>query len=980
MIDDRYETFMDLHKEHLKEIFYPIKTYLNSLGHTKNNLYLFFPKHDILLNYESNEGKLTNFGGKFLFVIKHKNIKKVKLFYENKNFREFWTCGSEFTKFYFKNYLNNRICIKSEGNFQSIDLDNEADLNKDKYYVLSERKFDYKKVIEPLLHLNYDNPPEELSYIIKKGNYFKEYELQEIHFENENWKTFFHNEKIGITLSIIKNFFVFYHNKWRIFYFDINYIYYSSYKTKKKYFMYFLNLLFLKDEVEKANAFMTKIYSCFKKYNEKFDILLEDIIQYFNKDRKILLIFDNIHSKSQYDIINKMTDKINLTKDNHIFIREFIEINGNTLDIIKQFFEDKKSVKTVGNFENMKYDLKIIIKLKENNQDYLSNYKIGIDDNLSKLFEQYSITKHTNLIKLFYYLNRDNITKDESEDLIVSNLLKDFISFLYIKISDCLVEIKFRNKIIENSFKNFYIFYYNIFLNEQSKLFLTKLLESEKGYNFERQIIFSIIIGSLTKNYERINIERIYCVKKFPKIKLDINNINILFYQNISNAPLYDFGVLLQFKGKLILKVFQVFTNKDIDEINKLKKNKIIYDLCYFIEKICRILNKKIEGFTFGIIISKTLYNKYKDKNKIKLIKEFCLYNKYEFLLYDLDKNKFSKDINQNEINCDFQEIKSFEELESDYYEPFKIFKDGCKIYKKFYIEKIKVSSYIKKFDLIFKYFEGEIKLELVGKFDCDISVFEQNAKDNIFYYYSWNDNKNFCIYYKNYKIYEKLSPCNISLNEGKKEVLIFMNKNSDSLKKNDCFKFNIEKLVLKEENKEKDINYLIFENANNYQYILPEEENDDDSLEENNDELKITKDALKDSQNFQNDDKEYEFKKDINGYKYLIVYNKNKHNIEDNKNSIDNPKIEEEDFKNFEEADEIKIIEEEEKVNFDDKYLKPYKISEKIFYELVNGNYNEYQKLKKKIDKDMNKNDKNGDKLLEKKRYNSFPNKSKKN
>ena len=940
MIDDKYKTFMSLHKEHLKEIFLPIKTYLKSLGHTKNNLYLFFPKHDILLSCVSNIEEITNFGGKFLFMINHKNIKKVKLFYENKNFKEFWTCGSEFTKFYFKNYLNNRICIRSEGNFQSIDLDNEDDLNKDKYYVLSERKFDYKKVIEPLLHLDWDNPPEELTYIIKKGKYFKEYELQEIHFENENWKTFFHNEKIGITLSIIKNFLVFYQYNWRIFYFDTNYIYNSSYKKRKKYFMYFLNLLFLREETEEANAFMTKIYSNFKKYDEKFDILLEEIIQHFKSDRKILLIFDNIHSKYQYNIINKMTDKIDLTKDNHIFIREFIEINEKTLYIIKQFFEDKKSVKTVGNYENMKYDLKIIIKLKEKNQDYLSDYKIYIDDNLSQLFKQYSIANHTNLIKLFYYLNIDKITKDESDDIIISNLLKDFISFLYIKISDGLVEIKFRNKIIENSFKNFYIFYYNIFLNEHSKLILTKLLESEKGYNFERQIIFSIIIGSLNKNYERINIERIYCAKKFPKIELDINNRNILFYQNIPNAPLYDFGVLLQVKGKLILKVFQVFINKDIEKIKKLKKNKIIYDLCYFIGKICRILNKKIEGFTFGIIISKNLYNKYKNKDKIKFIKEFCFNNKYEFLLYDLDENKFSKDINQNEINCNFQEIKSFEELESDYFEPFKIFKDGCKIYKKFYIEKIKVSPYIKKFEYIYQYFEGNIELELVGKFDCDISVFDQKAKDK------------------------------------KKKVLVFMNKNSEPIKKKDCFKFEIEKFVLKEENNQKDINYLIFEDANNYQYILSEEENDEDNLEENNDDiLNITKDALKDSQNSQNDDKEYEFRKDINEYNYVIVYDKNEPKIEGNKNSIDNPKMEEEDFKNFEVADETELIEKEVKENFDGKYLKPYEISKTIFQELKRGNTKEYNKLKKKRDRDM-KLDKD-DKFLEKKRNKSLPNKS---
>ena len=237
--------------------------------------------------------------------------------------------------------------------------------------------------------------------------------------------------------------------------------------------MYFLNLLFLKNESIEANKFMKKMYYDFKKYDGNFDKLLLYIVEYFKNDKKILIIFDNIYSKYQYSLINDMTDKINVVKNNHIFIREFIEINENTLDIIKKFFDDKTYVKTVGCCGQMKYDLKIITLFQEKKQDYLKDYKNYIDNSLSKIFKDYSVTKCTKLIKLFYYLYTDKISKDESNDLIISNILKDFIQFLYLKIYDFSVEIKFRNKIIENYFQSYYIFYYNIWnINIFLRLFL----------------------------------------------------------------------------------------------------------------------------------------------------------------------------------------------------------------------------------------------------------------------------------------------------------------------------------------------------------------------------------------------------------------------------------------------------------------------------------------------------------------------------
>ena len=90
------------------------------------------------------------------------------------------------------------------------------------------------------------------------------------------------------------------------------------------------------------------------------------------------------------------------------------------------------------------------------------------------------------------------------------------------------------------------------------------------------------------------------------------------------------------------------------------------------------------------------------------------------------------------------------EEIKTNYFKPIKIFKDGCKVYQKFYIEKIEKSLYQNHLKKIFKFFDGNINFKLVGKFKCDISVLEQNKNKNIIFYYSWNDKNNINIYYNN--------------------------------------------------------------------------------------------------------------------------------------------------------------------------------------------------------------------------------------
>ena len=570
------------------------------------------------------------------------------------------------------------------------------------------------------------------------------------------------------------------------------------------------------------------------------------------------------------------------------------------------------------------------------------------------------------MVKLFYYLNEKENTKNINFDE-----LKDFIEFLYINISNDKIKIGFRNNIIESLFNNFYIYYHNIFFNEESKHFLKELLESEKGYNFERQIIFSIIIGNYTNNYNRVNVNRIYCVEKFEKF---INNKNILFHQIIPNAPIYDFAILIKNEnGDYILKVYQISTNKNKDDLKKLEFNIIEYDLNYFIEKLYRIIGIEIKSFTFGIIAS---YQSYKNKNKnLQNISNFCIENKYEFLLYDIEQNTFfiNKSKKKNEYNL--TKAPSFEEINNSNFSLCKIFKKGCKISKKYYIEKIKPSSYEKYIEEAFNSLTNnqfEIDFKLIGKFKSDISVFAQDKNDKIFIYskkYQKNKIEFVKIYYNNYQLYEKnFRKANDTVKEGKEEVLVLKIKNLDLLKNLDFSILQRVSLKINEKDKESNINYLIFEKEDNKECFF-EKELDDIIEEENNinneesdgkdkgdaETITFERLVLLNKNDFKSDFKEYKFKKDFNGYNYAIInsnfettklsdFQDNQNNDEDNLNISDSPSSD------FSLSEDIEIDEEKEiinkKIDFNSFEFQPRIIDKKIYDSLLNGNIDIYNSL----------------------------------
>ena len=111
-----------------------------------------------------------------------------------------------------------------------------------------------------------------------------------------------------------------------------------------------------------------------------------------------MIIFDNIYNKDLYYKVEKMRSNINVSENNHIFIRKFIQINRNTLQILREFLYTKNTIKTVGKCENKVLfdDLEIVKEFVENKKECLTNYKNVIDTQLKNkqhIFVTFSVLK-----------------------------------------------------------------------------------------------------------------------------------------------------------------------------------------------------------------------------------------------------------------------------------------------------------------------------------------------------------------------------------------------------------------------------------------------------------------------------------------------------------------------------------------------------------------------------------------------------------
>ena len=444
------------------------------------------------------------------------------------------------------------------------------------------------------------------------------------------------------------------------------------------------------------------------------------------------------------------------------------------------------------------------------------------------------------------------------------------------------------------------------------------------------------------------------------------------------------------------MKVYQVCINKSKDDLEKLEFNIIEYDLNYFIEKLYRIIGIEIKSFTFGIISS---YQSYKNKNKnLQNISNFCIENKYEFLLYDIEQNTIFINESKEKNEYNLKKISSFEKINNFNFRISKIFKEGCKIPKKYNIEKIKPSSYEKYIEKAFNSLTNnqfEIDFKLIGKFKSDISIFAQDKNDEIFIYYKKiqkNKIEFVKVYYNNYQLYEKIfKKANDKVKKGKEKVLVLKIKNLDLLKNLDFSKLQKVSLKINEKDKESNINYLIIEKEDNKECFYEKELNDINNEEshgenkDNDDEIiTFEKLGLLNKNDFKGDFREYKCKKDFNGYNYAIInsnlgttklsdFHDNQNDNEDNLNISDCPNSDFSISDDFESDEEKEII--NKKIDFNSYEFQPIKIDKEIYNSLLNGNTEIYNSLINFCKKSKSHNIKSApSSLLKMKRSNTSP------
>ena len=246
-----------------------------------------------------------------------------------------------------------------------------------------------------------------------------------------------------------------------------------------------------------------------------------------------------------------------------------------------------------------------------------------------------------------------------------------------------------------------------------------------------------------------------------------------------------------------------------------------------------------------------------------------------------------------------------------------------------------------------------QIKLELVGKYDCDISVFEQNKE--LIFYYSLNDDQKIYIYYNNYKLYQ--NPKKSKGEEGdkrnnkiyKKKILVFQIENSNILKDEYFSKFNKEQFIINNGDKQQDINYLISDGKDEIKNFYDEDENIalEDSKEENDSESKT--EVFEEKQIDISDETNSQEKKGLIEFKDNIKKN---------------------DYSMNEEQSSIKNNSNDEDINFNSNEFNLYKINSTIYEKLLEGNKEIYKKLINQIKiTDKNNEIQKKEQLLGKKR-----------
>ena len=679
--------------------------------------------------------------------------------------------------------VNNTIILKK----QKFDLENI--FTKSRRFL--DPIFNLREINEYKKDLHIDKNINECDYECNTNYLFNLLFLE--HCRSGRIYYYTYNIKSGLTFSILNYF----EQKRRLHH--LKYFHFNSefliniLKHKRRYFAFKMAKLFnSKDELE---AFFNSLKRDIVDLNYK-NIFTE----LFKKFDYTYFIFDNVSNNIIYEKLFDLLLHPEI-KIKHNIILIFFQLNVQIIYSLKYDNNNKKDIKYIKiNNESTKEQFTPI----EYYNDLLKHGgKINKYNDIETLFQENKCNLDflifiTKIIQYSSY-SEGKLFLDYNEMKFLNKLLL----YIYIELSDinecCFEKIKFRTNKLKEIFNNSFISIITYNLN-YARIFSQIKTKSNEGVYIEKQIIYHLLSNIF--NYKRINISQIYCFNS--EIKYLEDNNEFFFFQEKENSPLYDFGIIKIFKGILILKVYQIGINKSYNELQKLNKEKIIIDLLFFINKINKILKKKVQKFSFGIITTKDAYdanngminqnnniidnnfgniikeeddNNYDYDNNIKeendteyknynVMKKFCIKENFEFIIFSpkdskfyiekgrdlevIDFNEYYDDIFLNEVNKHY--ISSFDDKLDLIKEP-PIPSDKIKNQ----INDIK--SLLKQKNIIFE------KINLIAKF-----IFGQSLNVDIDFGNLINDN---------YFLYQK------SKNDIGKEAIFSGNKNINNIKVN---------------------------------------------------------------------------------------------------------------------------------------------------------------------------------------------------
>ena len=739
-----------------------------------------------------------------------KFLRKIQL-KKGKKIEKIWACNNEiamiliYTSKYIYYYRNeNEDMLKDNienisfiGDFDSLD------------YAIRNNKIIYstnKNIIERnILKTNkYNTKKLDVNFFFKGINAYNfetknmpnNYELLPVDinfsfsFLKSNNNCFLYNSKIGMTLYILNEFYtdIIENKKNKFFYVNINYV--KGMKTFfyiKQFLLFYLKNLF--ENINKFKDYCNEVSDSLflQNYSELLYQLIEKFLKktVLNPLENYYFLFDNIYDKDTFLELQKKMAKLELS--NNIYFCFFVQLNEETLDFLFWnkykfiFINNNNDIRPKEYFDSLTthfyeekyphfllYDFKKILDKYKDLDKFILMLKLKYITITNNFYSEEHIKEI--LANFYRFLNISCINKVSEEKNIeiksINFINKKVKNFIYSQIDSILSDY------LNNKNLNFFDTIINL-LNDNDKIIKNnniseqeKFIKAMEGILLEKQIVLKLIASLF---FQKLQLKRIYCCNSFPSINYDYYN-NIIIIQELDNAPIYDFAVIIYINGFPIIKFYQIGINKDPKELEKLDSCVIFFDVEFFIKNLENKYGIKIKQYSFGIITTKSAYDNYFSKNnniineidfknKSELInnfngenpdknyknyfntKIFCEKNKYEFIIFDKEKTTF----NTHEVDNKLKEINFFNYYNKDVMVDVKRLYDRQNINNliKLYYNKNDNISCIENIKTLLK---GNLEIKIIGKFNYLNNEIPKIEGENLYLY--WEDIKNghFCL------------------------------------------------------------------------------------------------------------------------------------------------------------------------------------------------------------------------------------------